>query len=156
MNFCFQQGRHINQQRKLSFSWTDSESDSSHAYYKTDVNDTESNGFSGSESATGEIDEHTLAAQIDTQFLNEIKAQSVQGTMNVNEIENAFVASIVDLNKDLALVDDDYSIKPPNPDMNGKQQANDAVLSEVRTSIEKRNTGTLSCVEALKRSDGLL
>ena len=33
--------------------------------------------------------------------------------------------------------DFDYSIKPPNPDMIGKEQANDAVLSEVRIWIEK-------------------
>ena len=60
------------------------------------------------ESDTGEIDEHNLAAQIDNQFINKVKElQSVQGKMNVNEIENAFVASIVDLNKDLALADDD-------------------------------------------------
>ena len=113
LNLCFQQGRHINQQRKLSFSSTDSESDSSHVYSEIDMNDKESNGLSDSESDTGENDEHTLTAPIDNQFLNEVKElQSVQGTMNVNEIESAFVASIVDLNKDLALADDDYSIKP--------------------------------------------
>ena len=72
------------------------------------MNDTESNGFSDSESNTGEIDERTLAAQIDNQFLYEVmELQSVQGTVNVSEIENPLAVSIVDLNKDLVLADDD-------------------------------------------------
>ena len=116
---------------------------------------TQSNGFFNSESDTGDIDEHTLAAQIDNQFLNKVKElQSVQGTMNVNEIENTFVASIVDLNKDLALADDDYNIQPPNPDMIGKEQANGAVLSEVRTRIEKGENPERSV--ALRHSKGLM
>ena len=155
LNLCFQQGRHINQQRKLSFSSTDSESDSSHVYSEIDMNDKESNGLSDSESDTGENDEHTLTAPIDNQFLNEVKElQSVQGTMNVNEIESAFVASIVDLNKDLALADDDYSIKPPSPDLIAKEQANAAVLSEVRTWIEKGEK--LERSVALRHSKGLM
>ena len=155
LNLCFQQGRHINQQRKLSLSSTDSESDSSHVYSEIEMNDKESNGLSDSESDTGENDEHTLTAQIDNQFLNEVKElQSVQGTMNVNEIESAFVASIVDLNKDLALADDDYSIKPLNSDLIAKEQANDAVLSEVRTWIEKGEKPQRSV--ALRHSKGLM
>ena len=68
LNPCFQQGRHINQQRKLSFSSTDNESDSSHVYSEIDKNDKESNSLSDSESDTGENDEHTLTAPIDNQF----------------------------------------------------------------------------------------
>ena len=101
MNLCFQQGRRKNQQRKLSFSSTDSESDSSHVYSEIDMKDRGSNDLSDSESDTGENEEHSLTAPIDNQFLNEVKDfQSVQGTMNVNEIESAFVANIVDPNKE--------------------------------------------------------